>query len=117
MTAYFKRLLLIVVILFSSVGCDQLGKVAVQKHLTPSLPISYLSDIVRLQYVENTGAFLSLDSALPAELRFWLLIILTGIAVAGMLAFILIKRSFVQPLPSLFLSLSEEGLVISSTEC
>jgi signal peptidase II len=90
---YYNRVLLIVVILFSCVGCDQVTKVTAQKYLASSQPISYFDDIFRLQYMENKGAFLSLGAALPEGLRFWLLIALTGIAVAGMLVFLLLKRS------------------------
>ncbi len=46
-----------------------------------------------LQYTENAGAFLNLGSSLPAQARFWILCVLTGSAVAGMLVFILINRS------------------------
>ena len=86
-------MLLIGIILFSCVGCDQVTKVTAQKYLASSQPISYLGDIFRLQYIENNGAFLSIGAALPGGLRFWLLIVLTGIALAGMLVFILVKRS------------------------
>ena len=90
---YYKRMLLIAIILFSCVGCDQITKTTAQRYLAFSQPISYLGDILRLQYAENSGAFLSLGAALPAGLRFWLLIVLTGIGVGGMLAFILVKRN------------------------
>ena len=100
---YYKRMLLIAIILFSCVGCDQITKVTAQKYLASSQPISYLGDTFRLQYTENRGAFLSLGAVLPANLRFWLLIVLTGIGVAGMLAFILVKRSL---RPSLVIAIS-----------
>jgi len=93
MMTFYKRLLLIGIILFSCVGCDQVTKVVDQKYLTPSHPISYLGDTIRLQYIENNGAFLSLGAKLPANFRFWSLIVSTGIAVVGMLVFILVKRS------------------------
>jgi signal peptidase II len=99
----YKRMLFIVIILFTCVGCDQITKVTAQRYLASSGPISYWGDIVRLQYAENQGAFLSLGALLPAGLRFWLLIVLTGIGVAGMLAFILAKRSL---RPSLVIAIS-----------
>jgi signal peptidase II len=100
---YYRRILLIALILFSCVGCDQVTKVTAQRYLASSEPISYLGNIVRLQYAENSGAFLSLGAVLPADLRFWLLIVLTGIGVAGMLASILVKRSL---RPSLVIAMS-----------
>jgi signal peptidase II len=90
--SYFRRILLIAIILVSCVGCDQLTKTTARNYLSQSRPISYLGDTFRLQYVENKGAFLSLGSTMPAESRFWLLIVLTGIAVLGMLVIILTHR-------------------------
>jgi signal peptidase II len=90
---HYKRILLVALIVFSCVGCDQVTKVTAHKYLASSQPISYLGDIFRLQYMENNGAFLSLGAVLSSGLRFWLLIVLTGIAVAGMLVFLLVKRN------------------------
>lgn len=90
---HIGRSLLIAVILFSCVGCDQTTKAIARNHLLQAGPISYLGDTFRLQYTENTGAFLSLGSSLPAGTRFWILIVLTGLAVAGMLVFALMNRS------------------------
>jgi signal peptidase II len=88
---YNKRLLLIAIILLSCVGCDKISKAAAQKHWAFSQSSSYLDDVVRFQYTENRGAFLGFGSVLPNNFRFLLLIGLTGIVVAGMLAFVLIK--------------------------
>lgn len=90
---YHKRMLLIAVILLSCVGCDQVTKTISKDHLLQARPTSYLGDTFRLHYMENKGAFLSLGSTLSAGVRFWLLIVLAGIAVAGMLVFVLINRS------------------------
>jgi len=42
--------------------------------------------------MENKGAFMSLGSTMSVELRFWLLIVLTGIAVLGMLVIVFTHR-------------------------
>jgi signal peptidase II len=89
---YFKRLLLIGIILISCVGCDQATKAVAKDHLSQAQPISYLADTFRLQYMENKGAFMSLGSTMFAESRFWLLIASTGIAVLGMLVIVLMYR-------------------------
>ncbi len=89
---YFRRPLLIAVILFSCVGCDQAAKTIAKNHLLQARPTSYLSGTFRLQYRENKGAFLSLGSTLPAKVRFLVLFVLTGIAVTGILVFILMHR-------------------------
>ena len=81
------------IILLTCVGCDQITKIAARNYLSFSQPMYYLGGIFRLQYTENTGSFLSLGSALPSELRFWVFTILMGIALAGMLAAVLAHRS------------------------
>ena len=90
---YFQRLPLIAVIVLSTVGCDQVTKVAAKNYLAPAQSVSFLGDIFRLHYTQNTGAFLSLGAKLPVELRFWLLTVATGIMVTGILVFILSRRS------------------------
>ncbi len=91
MKAHVRRLLLITTILFFCVGCDQLTKTAARNFLTPR-PISYWSDMFRLQYIENTGAFLSLGSSMPAPARFWLLCVLTGFWLAALLVIVFANR-------------------------
>ncbi len=103
MKTYFRRLLSIAIILSSSVGCDQVTKEAAKYHLSHARPISMWGDTLRLQYTENTGAFLSIGSTLPAKTRFWLLVVLTLIALTGMLIFVLLHRNL---RPSLVLGLS-----------
>src|SRR3990172_7723432 len=89
---FFRRVILIATILVSCVGCDQATKAVAKNHLSQSPTISYLGDTFRLHYMENKGAFMSLGSTMPAEIRFWLLIVLTGIAVLGMLVIVLMHR-------------------------
>jgi len=47
-----------------------------------------LSGVFRFQYTENTGAFLGLGARLPEPVRFWLLIVLVGGVLIGMLRFV-----------------------------
>jgi len=42
--------------------------------------------------MENKGAFMGLGSTMPVEIRFWLLIVSTGIAVLGMLIVVLMHH-------------------------
>jgi signal peptidase II len=62
-----KRIVLIVVILISCVGCDQTTKSLARDHLRGSATVSYFGDTLRLQYAENPGGFLSLGASLPHE--------------------------------------------------
>ncbi len=55
------------------IGCDRVTKVIAKNNLTYGEPISYFHDTFRLQYVENTGAALSLGDNLPKAVSFWLL--------------------------------------------
>jgi signal peptidase II len=55
------------------IGCDRLTKDLAKAHLKDRPTITYLNDTVRLLYVENTGAALSLGDELPKAASFWLL--------------------------------------------
>ena len=58
-----KRLLLILTILFSCVGCDQATKSVAKAYLSETHTVVLLGDTVRLQLAKNYGAFLSLGSS------------------------------------------------------
>ena len=79
-----KRALLILLVLSSCVGCDQVTKAVAREHLPVTQPLRLLGDGVRLQYTENSGAFLSLGARLPDSARFWLLVIFTSALLVGM---------------------------------
>jgi len=87
-----KKAALVVLILCSCVGCDQVTKSMARNHLASSSPITLMEDVFRLQYSENPGAFMSLGMGLPDSARFWLLIICVGVALTGMLQFVLFSR-------------------------
>ena len=78
MTAVTKRarFLLAVLIVMTGVGCDQATKQIAAQQLRGTPPISFMHDLVRLQYAENQGAFLGLGNSLSPELRFWLLTVI-----------------------------------------
>jgi signal peptidase II len=86
-----KKTFLIAFVLFSCVGCDQVTKYISRQSLANSEPISFLGDIFRLQYVENTGAFLSLGASLSENIRFWIFICFAGLFLAGMLVYLLVS--------------------------
>jgi signal peptidase II len=86
-----KRTLLIASVLFSSVGCDQVTKSIARRGLANSEPIAFLNNIFRLQYAENTGAFLNLGAGSSENLRFWVFTLIVGLFLAGMLIYLLIS--------------------------
>ncbi|HEY4197425.1 MAG TPA: signal peptidase II [Mucilaginibacter sp.] len=58
------------------IGCDRITKSIAKEHLMYREPISYFHNTFRLEYVENTGAALSLGDNLSKSVSFWLLSIL-----------------------------------------
>lgn len=60
------------------IGVDQWTKVLAVQHIQNQPPMIYLGGMFRMEYAENSGAFLSLGAALPAEVRFWIFIVAVG---------------------------------------
>ena len=76
-------LLLIIVAL--NLGCDQVTKIAARKNIEFYERINIIEDHFILTKVENTGAFLSAGSNLPAFIRTSLLIVLpTAVLMYGL---------------------------------
>src|ERR1700754_2551432 len=80
-----RRILLALLILFTTIGCDRAAKHIAQDNLMMSPPISLMGDFVRFQYAENTGAFLSIGAGLPDTVRFVLLGVIVGIVLIAMI--------------------------------
>jgi len=79
---------LAIFLMLSTIGCDRVTKHLATTRLAGSAPHSYLSGTVRLEYAENTGAFLSLGENLPDWARIGLLTVgaalgLVAVAVAA----------------------------------
>src|SRR3989442_3910532 len=62
-----KILLLILVV--STIGCDRVTKHLATANLAGAPPKSYFADTLRLEYSENSGAFLSFGAELPTWIR------------------------------------------------
>jgi signal peptidase II len=84
-----KRTISIFLILFGCVGCDQATKFLADRNLPRAETFHYLSDTLRLQYTENSGAFLSMGAHIPQEWRTLLLILMVGAFLAGLLIYLL----------------------------
>ena len=98
---------LLLALALATIGCDR-----VTKHLAAvklkSLPRqSFLSDSIRLEYVENSGAFLSLGAQLPETVR--TLIFTFGTAVILSAVLILALRQRLSPRVALGLTLAWAG--------
>lgn len=87
------QLSILLLLLATCVGCDQAAKRMATEHLFDSQPISILNGLVRFEYAENSGAFLSLGSRLPPSARFILLeVMVGGLLLFGFAFTILSKR-------------------------
>lgn len=82
-----KRALMMLAVAASCVGCDQVTKGIARARLAGSPGYSLLGDLLRLQYSENHGAFLSLGASLPPAARFWLFTGAIGLALLGLLVY------------------------------
>jgi signal peptidase II len=87
-----KRLLLILAILFCTVGCDQATKSVAKSYLADGRPVIMLGDTVRLDLARNYGAFLSLGSSIGESSQGLLMSAAVGIVLAGLLLHLFISR-------------------------
>jgi signal peptidase II len=71
------------------ISCDRVTKDLAKQHLKGKEDITYFHDTVRLQYVENTGAALSLGDNLSETVSFWLLSILPLLVLLGLVIYTL----------------------------
>lgn len=83
------------------IGCDQLTKELAKLHLKGNPALSYFHDTFRLDYVENTGAFLSLGDDWPPALSFWLMNVLPLLFLMGLFIYA-IRKTATQSLKQLF---------------
>jgi signal peptidase II len=86
------RAMIVFLITLTCVGCDQATKLAAKQRLQNGPVYSYAGDTIRLQYAENTGAFLSLGASLPEPLRQLIFTVLVGVFLVGLIAFLLLSR-------------------------
>ena len=70
-----KKSVFIFTIVLICIACDQFSKFLATKYLQPGKSISFFYDSIRLQFTENTGAFLSLGESLSEHTRFWIFVI------------------------------------------
>ena len=87
------RLLVIsTAILVLSVALDRWTKVLAQQHLRGTPRKSWLWDTVRLEYAENSGAFLSLGASLSPELRNAIFSWAVGLLLAALVVAVYVRK-------------------------
>lgn len=104
-----KRIILILLIIVSCVGCDQITKVIAKAYLPRIHVLSFAGDTLRLDYVENKGAVLTFEQFLPKR---WQGTIFTFAVAAllGLLILFLLFNSALKPLSVISLSLVWGGI-------
>lgn len=81
----WKRLA-VVVLIGSTVGCDRVTKHLAEQTLVLAPQQSFLSDTIRLEYVENAGAFLALGADWPPAIRLAIFTYGSGLLMIAVLA-------------------------------
>jgi signal peptidase II len=79
---------------------DRTTKVIAREHLMNKEPVSFFHDTFRLEYVENTGAAMSLGDDLSKPVSLLLLVILPLVILTALFIYV-IKRSVVMSLPKM----------------
>ncbi|MES2827788.1 MAG: signal peptidase II [Bacteroidota bacterium] len=89
-----KRLtrLSVLFIILCNIGCDQISKTIVRNEVGYYENIKVLVDNITLTKVENSGAFLSMGSFLPAFMKIALLIVLPLMVMLTGMYYILVKE-------------------------
>jgi signal peptidase II len=87
-----KRLLLVIILLLATVGLDRITKGVARSQLESRPQITLFGGLVRLFYVENTGAFLGLGSGFSETTRFWLFTVIVGGFLIGLFLYALLNR-------------------------
>jgi signal peptidase II len=79
----------LLVLLF--IGCDRVTKDIAKDELRGKPPMSYFDDKLRLEFAENTGAFLSLGADWSNTKSFWILTVLPLGFLLGFFVFIMTR--------------------------
>ena len=87
-----RRVLIIFLVMTTCVGCDQAAKTYAARTLSNRQPIGIFGEMFRLQYSENTGAMMGVGGDLPETTRFWILVVFSGCALLGILAYTVLGK-------------------------
>ena len=78
-----NRILILLFVLISCVGCDQATKFVARQTLATAPVQEYAGGLFRFVYAENPGAFLSLGATLSGGARFWVFVVFAATLLAG----------------------------------
>ena len=109
------KILLFCTISLVFIGCDQVTKELAKVHLKDKAPLSFYHDTFRLDYIENTGAFLSFGDDWSPTTSFWLMSILPLVFLLVLFAYAIKKTatsSLLNMLPFLLICAGGLGNII-----
>jgi signal peptidase II len=92
-----NRAILVLFIILSCVGGDQITKELAQSHLPRGKVVSLADDAVRLDYTENRGAVLSFENCLPEEWRGSVLTVAVALFLGLLLPFLMFASALRLP--------------------
>src|ERR1700712_1803418 len=95
------RILLFCTISIIFIGCDHVTKELAKVHLRDRPVMSFYHDTFRLDYIENTGAFLSFGDDWGPVASFWLMNVLPLIFLMGLFVYA-IRKTATSTLMSVF---------------
>jgi signal peptidase II len=85
------RALVILLILFVTIGCDQVSKNIVRKKVNEYQTINVIGSRLVIEKVENTGAFLSMGDSASGPIRIIFLNVIPLLLILASLVYILVK--------------------------
>lgn len=89
----WKRIVLILSIVLTCVGCDQVSKSYAVHALSDGRSVDILGEIFRLQYSENSGAMMGVGAELSEGIRFWVFVVFVGCALLAILLYSIVGRN------------------------
>lgn len=87
------KAVLVLILLISNVGCDQISKRIVRERIGEQQEFRFLNDHLTLMKIENSGAFLSLGESLPLPIKLILLVIVPSLLLAWATIFVLTRQN------------------------
>ena len=88
----FPPVLVLVFVLCSCIGCDQLAKDFARDRIRSSGPVTLIDDALHLVYTENSGVAFGVGSGLPEVLRFWIFVVGISMVLVGIAAVAYMRR-------------------------
>lgn len=88
--SHWHRLILLLIVLGGTVGCDQTTKHIARTKLNKTDSVLLMGGRGELRLAENSGAFLSLGASLPKATRTIVFTLITGIGLLGLLTYLLL---------------------------